>query len=191
MLCLVAQSCPTLCDSMDCSPPGSSIHGDSPGKNTGVGCHVLLQGIFPTQGSNPSLLHCRWFFTIWATREAYQPGRLSSKNPQIVNAGYLPSLSVGCKLVQTLWRTVWRVHKKLKTRVSIWCCNPIPGHIFGEKTWSKSIYVPPMLIEGLFTMATLFHLWKYFVDFHFSKAENLCLDDIFSPFFILLQILNF
>ena len=66
MLCLVAQSCPTLCDSMDCSPPGSSIHGDSPGKNTGVGCHVLLQGIFPTQGSNPSLLHCRWFFTIWA-----------------------------------------------------------------------------------------------------------------------------
>ena len=33
--------------------------GDSPGKNTGVGCHFLLQGIFPTQGSNPGLLHCR------------------------------------------------------------------------------------------------------------------------------------
>ena len=33
--------------------------GDSPGKNTGVGCHALLQGIFPTQGSNPGLLHCR------------------------------------------------------------------------------------------------------------------------------------
>ena len=31
-------------------PPGSSVHGDSPGKNTGVGCHALLQGIFPTQG---------------------------------------------------------------------------------------------------------------------------------------------
>ena len=42
---------------MDCSPPGSSIHGDSPlqGKNTGVGFHTLLQGIFPTQGSNPVL----------------------------------------------------------------------------------------------------------------------------------------
>ena len=38
---------------MDCSPPGSSVHGDSPGKNTGVGCHALFQGIFPTQGSNP------------------------------------------------------------------------------------------------------------------------------------------
>ena len=45
---------------MDCSPPGSSVHGDSPGKNTGVGYHDLFQGIFPSQGSNPSLLHCRW-----------------------------------------------------------------------------------------------------------------------------------
>ena len=53
------QSCPTLCDPVDCSLPGSSVHGDSPGKNTGVGCHALLQGIFPTQGSNPCLLHCR------------------------------------------------------------------------------------------------------------------------------------
>ena len=35
---------------MDCSPPGSSVHGDSPGNNTGVGCHALLQGLFPTQG---------------------------------------------------------------------------------------------------------------------------------------------
>ena len=58
MLCLVSQSCPTLCNPMDCSPPGSSVHGDSPGKNTGVRCHALLQGIFPTQGSNPSLPHC-------------------------------------------------------------------------------------------------------------------------------------
>ena len=57
--CLVAQSCSTLCNPMDCSLPGSSVHGDSPGKHTGVGCHALLQGIFPTQGSNPGLSHCR------------------------------------------------------------------------------------------------------------------------------------
>ena len=37
----------------ECNPSGSSVHGDPPGKNTGVGCHVLLQGIFPTQGSKP------------------------------------------------------------------------------------------------------------------------------------------
>ena len=51
------QSCPTLCNPMDCSPPGSSVHGDSPGKSPGVGCHGLLQGIFLTQGSNPHLLY--------------------------------------------------------------------------------------------------------------------------------------
>ena len=44
---------------MDCSPPGTSVHGDSPVKNTGADCHTLLQGIFPTQGSNPGLPHCR------------------------------------------------------------------------------------------------------------------------------------
>ena len=44
---VVTQSCPTLCNPMDCSLTGSSDHGDSPGKNTGVGCHALLQGIFP------------------------------------------------------------------------------------------------------------------------------------------------
>ena len=58
-LSLVIQSCLTLSDTMDCSPPGSSVLGDSPGKNTGVGCHAFLQGIFPTQGLNPGLPHCR------------------------------------------------------------------------------------------------------------------------------------
>ena len=60
VLCLVIRSCPTLCNPMVCSPWGSSVHGDSPGKNSRVGCHALLQGVFPTQGSNPGLLHCRW-----------------------------------------------------------------------------------------------------------------------------------
>ena len=55
----VTQSCPTLCDPMNCSPPGTSVHGDSPGKNTGMGCHALLQRIFLTQGLNPGLPHCR------------------------------------------------------------------------------------------------------------------------------------
>ena len=58
-MCLVTQSCLTVCDPMDWSPPGSSVHGDSPGKNTGVDCHALLQGIFPTQGLNTGLSHCR------------------------------------------------------------------------------------------------------------------------------------
>ena len=50
---------PTLCNTMDCR---LLCPWDSPGKNTGVGCHAVLQGIFSTQGSNPQLLqllHCR------------------------------------------------------------------------------------------------------------------------------------
>ena len=53
--CLVAKSCLTLYDPRDCRLPGSSPW-DSPGKNTEMGCHILLQGIFLTQGSNLSLL---------------------------------------------------------------------------------------------------------------------------------------
>ena len=60
VLCLVAQLCLTLCDPLDYSPSGSSVHGDSPGKNTGVGCHALLPWNFPTWESNPGLPHCRW-----------------------------------------------------------------------------------------------------------------------------------
>ena len=77
----VSQSFPTLSDPMECSLQGSSIHGifqarvleggaiafsaidcspwNSPGQNTVVGSCSLLQGIFPTQGSNPGLPHCR------------------------------------------------------------------------------------------------------------------------------------
>ena len=46
----VLQSCMTLCDPMDYSQPDSSVHGDSPGKNIGVGCHVHLPGNLPDPG---------------------------------------------------------------------------------------------------------------------------------------------
>ena len=71
---LVTQSCLALCDPMDCSLPGFSVRGESPGKNTGVGCHALLQGIFPTQGSNSGLLHCRWI--LYQLSHKGSPGTL-------------------------------------------------------------------------------------------------------------------
>ena len=58
-LCLVTQLFPTLCNPVDCTPLGSYVHGDSPGKNAGVGCHAFLHGILPIQGSNPGLPLCR------------------------------------------------------------------------------------------------------------------------------------
>ena len=57
--CLVVPLCPTLCNPMDCSSPESSVHGESPSKNTGVSCHFFLLRIFPTQGMNSGLLHWR------------------------------------------------------------------------------------------------------------------------------------
>ena len=53
--CVCAQSCPTLCNPVDCSLPGSSVHGIF-SASTKMCCHELLQGIFPNQGSNPCLL---------------------------------------------------------------------------------------------------------------------------------------
>ena len=69
-MCLVTQNRPTLCDPTDCSPPGSSVHGDSPGKNTGVSCH----GDLPHPGielmSLRSSALAGGFFTTTITWEA-------------------------------------------------------------------------------------------------------------------------
>ena len=67
------QLCLILWDPMDCTPARPLCPRDSPGKNTWEGCHALLQGIFPTQGWNPSLLqllHSRQILYCWAIREA-------------------------------------------------------------------------------------------------------------------------
>ena len=68
---LIAQECPTLCDPMNCSPPGSSVHGVFRGENTGVIRHFLLQGGLPDLGiefMSPTLaggFFTTEFFTTW------------------------------------------------------------------------------------------------------------------------------
>ena len=70
------------------TPWRSSVLGDSLGKNTGLGCHSLLQGIFPTQGMNPSLLHCRWILyhlshqgnSYWAREKKNLNWKLAKRN---------------------------------------------------------------------------------------------------------------
>lgn len=57
LCCAYLLSCPILWDPSGLNLPGFSIHGDSPGENTGEGCHALLQGICLTQGLNLHLLH--------------------------------------------------------------------------------------------------------------------------------------
>ena len=68
--CLAAKLYLILCKPMDCKPARLPCPWGSPGKNIGVGCHFLLQGIFPIQGSNPRLLHSQQDSFHWANREA-------------------------------------------------------------------------------------------------------------------------
>ena len=58
---------------MDYGLPGTSVQGDSPDKNAGVGSHSLLQGIFLTQGSNPGLLHCRQILYHVSPQDTWPP----------------------------------------------------------------------------------------------------------------------
>ena len=66
-----SQSCLTLCDSMDCSLPGSSVHWDSLGKNTVLSCHALSRGSSQPRDQTQSHIAGR-FFTVWATKEAHR-----------------------------------------------------------------------------------------------------------------------
>ena len=72
LICLVAQSCLPLCDSMDCCPTRLLCPGDFPGNNIGVGSHSHLQGFFLTEGSNPGFLHCRWIL-YYLNHQGYPP----------------------------------------------------------------------------------------------------------------------
>ena len=92
-LCLVVQSCPTLWGRTPgvpkgCSPPGSSVHEDTPGKNTGVRSHALLQGIIPTQGSNPGLLHCRQILYQLSYQRSPKLGLGSMRSKILGNTDY-------------------------------------------------------------------------------------------------------
>ena len=71
---------------MDCSPLGSSVQGDSPGKDTGVSCHFLLQGIFLTQELNLSPLHCRQILYQLSYKESPHVGKYLKVSSNLQNS---------------------------------------------------------------------------------------------------------
>ena len=125
MLCLVTQMFLALCNPIDCSPPGTSVHGDSPGKNIGEGCHALLQRIFATQGLNPGLSHYRQILYHPSHQESPSVRvALIKKTRKMCRQEYgekriLVPCWWKCKLMQTLWKTVRRFLKKIKTRTTM------------------------------------------------------------------------
>ena len=105
-LCLVAGSCPTLCDPMDCSPPGSSVHGDSSGKNTRVGCHALLRGggsSHPRDWTQVSRI-AGGLFTVWTTREAWeQMEQMGRRKLTLAAAHLVDTRPSSCPRSSPLW----------------------------------------------------------------------------------------
>ena len=109
--CVVTLSCPTLCDPVDHSPPSSCVHGDSPGKNTGMGCHAFLQVIFPTQELNQGLLHCRQIFYQLTYQE----------NPcSIPESGRYPEEGIGYPLQYSWASLVAQLVKNLPAMQETW-----------------------------------------------------------------------
>ena len=103
------QSYQILCNPMDYSPPGSSVHRDCPGKNTGEGGQAFLQGVFPTQGSNP----CLYVSCVGRHDDHQRHLGSPSTYPQIINLGCFQILIDCCcysslspaRLFTTLWTT--------------------------------------------------------------------------------------
>ena len=116
-------------------PGKQGAHGDSPGKNTGVGCHALLQGIFPTLGSNPGLLHCRQSLYHLSHQgspcDQYVKGLLSSVGPQrpCVSVGFPGCCSLaGCRITPLCMQEV----NALATAAASW--HQVPARVI---VWPK------------------------------------------------------
>ena len=124
--CLVTQSCPSLCDPMDCSPWGILWPWNSPGKGTGVGCHFLLQGIFPTQGLNPCLLHWQVDSLLLSHQVSLCLGihahisgvhtRVRSREFYIFRGGYKKALCFTKEAVE--WKEHWMGSQKTLSLIS-------------------------------------------------------------------------
>ena len=124
----VAQSCPTLCDPVDCSP------WNCPGQNTGVGSLSLLQGIFPIQGSNPGLPHCRQILyqlshngspriLEWV---AYPFSRVSSqlRNPTGISC-IAGKMHAKCLLMWLVWDCIFQGVLSRSLRRGLWPLLPL------------------------------------------------------------------
>ena len=144
VLCLVTQSCPTLCDPRDCSWPDSSVHGDSPGKNTGVGCHALLQRIFPTQGLNPSLPYCRQI--LYCLRHQGSPGILEWGAYPFSRGFFQPKDWTGVSWIAGRFFTSWATREAQSTSCKMpgWMNHRLESRVPGEISTNSDMQMKPL-----------------------------------------------
>ena len=139
MLCaayLVARLCPTPCGHMDCSLPDSAR--DSPGRNTGVGCHALLQGIFPTQGLNPGLPQC--WRTVYHLSHQRSPRVLEWISYPFSSESYWPRSWTRVSCIEGRFFTKWGTREAqcrlMSCATSLWLyptlCDPVDYSLPGS-----------------------------------------------------------
>ena len=166
MKVLVAQSCPILCDPRDCSPPGSSPW-DSPGRNTEVGCHFLLQGIFPTQGWNLGI--------SWLTSTIIQGPRSTSFRAPEPSTHFLHLLDLQYSYC-LLWLSLEILHYALLPR-----CSPAFAFYFVLVLSNRSCLFFVMIylfqiMERFWGMGTrnhlMFKLFSFNEFFFFFNYDN-------------------
>ena len=169
VLCLVAQSCPTLCNPMDNNPPGSSVHRDSPGKNTGVGYHALLQGIFLTQGLNPGFPHCGQILYCLSCqgspRILKQVAMPSSRMPsQCRNQTGSPALkadSLPAELhVYVCVCVLFLVAQSCLTLCDFMVCSPPGSSVHGDSLSTNAGVGCHALLQGSIYLAVYLFLYK-------------------------------
>ena len=172
---------------MDCSPAGSSVRGDSPAKNTGVGCHALLQEIFPTHGLNPVLPHCRWIlyhlshqenlsgeWSIWIEFSEwcllYFLSQMSFLNwisyPFLPWFVKFPSLPASCPQrvslhsLQPIFPTAENVTKKIETQILLKkfsSFSPPPGPRFQDLPWVTPVFLLTLISLPPWTSFSAWH----------------------------------
>ena len=120
---------------MDCSPPGSFVHGDSPGKNTGVCCHALSQGIFPTQGLSPGLLCCR--LILYCLSHQGSPRILEWVAYPFSSGSSRPRNRTGVSCIADGFFTNWAIREAHKPRQQ----KPRQWHYFADKGKVNQNYV--------------------------------------------------
>ena len=136
VLCLVAQLCLILCNPMNCSLPDFPVHGDSPGKNTGVGCRAL----FITQGSNPGLLHCRQ--TLYHLSHEASPRILKWVVFPFSKGSFQPRNWTGVSFIADRFFTSWATREALTDAQF-----QIPSHVLAFwNPLSKQVFFPSSVI---------------------------------------------
>ena len=141
---------------MDCGLPGSSVSGDSPGKNTGVGCHVLLQGIFSTQGSNSGLLHCRRI--LYCLSHQRSPRILAWVACPFSRGNSQPRSWTRVSCIVGSWATCYSLPAELPGK---------PSKLLGWVIWRQGIWN-----VGLSNKGTLGRVWSGMQIVSISYCEN-------------------